>query len=440
MLTSRTLFTAGLLVAVIFGVHYGVAAKGGSMDETQQQPGVARELARLRAAHYSNVRYKLSVELVPGAELMKGTEEIRVTLDGEASELVLDWRVASPKAGQAQARVWDIEVNGREAKDARVADDHIVVGSAYLLKGENVVRLKFESPISTSGSAVTRYIDREDKSEYLYTLFVPSDASTAFPCFDQPDLKARFTLQVKAPSDWQVITNTARTAHVTFQETSHYSKEIQRFEETAPISTYLFAFAAGPFTEFKDETSRIPMRLFVRKSKAERARKELAEVFRLHRDCLSFLGSYFDYNYPFLKYDIVIVPEFAYGGMEHAGATFLREERILFPTDPTASDLAARAELICHEAAHQWFGDLVTMRWFDDLWLKEGFATFMAYKAIEKILPGQNAWKVFYQRTKPGAYTTDMTKGTTPIFRLRQHSLFESPLYAPPGRVLSGPR
>jgi aminopeptidase N len=417
MMISRKLF-AGALLAIICGAYfYGVAAKGGSMEEAQQQPGVARELARYRAAHYSNVRYKLGVELAPGAELMKGTEEIRVTLDGEAGELVLDWRVASQKAGQAQARVWDIVVNGREALDARMANDHIVIGSAYLVKGENVVRLHFESPISTSGSAVTRYVDREDKSEYLYTLFVPSDASTAFPCFDQPDLKARFTLEVKAPTGWQVVTNTERTTPVTIQDTSQGGRQTWNFNETAPISTYLFAFAAGPFTEFKDETSRIPMRLFVRKSKTERARKELAEVFRLHRDCLSFLGSYFDYNYPFLKYDIVIVPEFAYGGMEHAGATFLREERVLFPTDPTASDLAARAELICHEAAHQWFGDLVTMRWFDDLWLKEGFATFMAYKAIEKILPNQNAWKVFYQRTKPGAYTTDVTKGTTPIFQ-----------------------
>ena len=376
------------------------------------QPGVARDLARVRAAHYSNVRYKLNVSLLPGEELMKCSEEIRVTLDGEVNELVLDWRTATPKAGQEQARVWDIEVNGREVRDARIVNDHIVIGSAFLVKGENIVRLKFESPISTSGSAVTRYLDREDKSEYLYTLFVPSDASTAFPCFDQPDLKARFQLSVSTLTAWSVITNTSAEL-----VTRSGTNSLWQFRETEPLSTYLFAFAAGPFVQFHDETSKVPMSLFVRKSKAERARKELAEVFRLHRDCLAFLAAYFDFKYPFPKYDIVIVPEFAYGGMEHAGATFLREERILFPTDPTASDLAARAELICHEAAHQWFGDLVTMRWFDDLWLKEGFATFMAYKAIEKVWTEQNAWKVFYQRTKPGAYTTDVTKGTTPIFQ-----------------------
>jgi aminopeptidase N len=405
---SRTLFTAALLLLVCF-VHR-VAAQGESTIDPQ--PGVARELARFRAAHYSNVRYKLNVSLFPGEEMIKGSEEIRVTLDGEVNELVLDWRTAPPKQGQAQARVWDIEVNGRALKDTRPVNDHILIPSSVLIKGENVLRLKFESPISTSGSAVTRYLDREDKSEYLYTLFVPSDASTAFPCFDQPDLKARFQLRVSTLTAWTVISNTSAEL-VTRSGTNSF----WQFRETEPLSTYLFAFAAGPFVQFQDETSNIPMSLFVRKSKAERARKELAEVFRLHRDCLAFLAAYFDFKYPFPKYDIVIVPEFAYGGMEHAGATFLREERVLFPTDPTANDLAARAELICHEAAHQWFGDLVTMRWFDDLWLKEGFATFMAYKAIEKILPQQSAWKVFYQRTKPGAYATDVTKGTTPIFQ-----------------------
>jgi aminopeptidase N len=406
-MTLRIIFAA-LLLTLTCASLYG--ANGESTPDPQ--PGVARELARFRAAHYSNVRYALQVSVYPGEEMMKGSEEIHVTLDGEADQLVLDWRTAAAKQGQAQARVWGIEVNGREVKDARETNDHILIPGAYLVKGENVVRLKFESPISTSGSAVTRYLDREDKSEYIYTLFVPSDASTAFPCFDQPDLKARFQLNMATLTAWKVISNTEADT-----VTRSGTNSLWHFRETEPISTYLFAFATGPFTQFQDETSQIPMRLFVRKSKTEQARKELTEVFRLHRDVLSFLAAYFDFKYPFPKYDIVIVPEFAYGGMEHAGATFLREERILFPTDPTANDLAARAEVICHEAAHQWFGDLVTMRWFDDLWLKEGFATFMAYKAIEKILPQQNAWKVFYQRTKPGAYTTDVTKGTTPIFQ-----------------------
>jgi aminopeptidase N len=384
------------------------------------EPGVPRELARARAERYSNVRYALSLELAPGAELLKGSEVIRVTLQGAVDQLVLDWRKMPVKEGQPQARVWDVEANGRKVADARETNDHLIIPGAYLIKGENVIRLKFESPISTSGSAVTRYMDREDKSEYIYTLFVPSDASTAFPCFDQPDLKARFKLEIKTPDTWKVVTNTD------VDDANGFAFIVGRpergvfyhsFLETEPISTYLFAFAAGPFEEFKDETSTIPMRLFVRKSKAERARKELPEVFRLAREGIKFYSRYFDYKFPFPKYDQIILPEFAYGGMEHAGATFLREESILFPSDPTANDLINRAELVFHELAHQWFGDLVTMQWFDDLWLKEGFATFMAYKAMEATMPEYNAWKVFYQKTKPAAYLTDVTKGTTPIWQ-----------------------
>jgi aminopeptidase N len=404
------------------------------------QPGVARSLARFRASHYGNVRYALAVELKPGASLLTGTEEIRLTLDEALEELVLDWRVAAPKQGQAQARVEEIEVNGRALKEAREVNDHILIPGAYLKKGENVLRLKFASPIAQSGSPLTRYLDREDKSEYIYTLFVPSDASMAFPCFDQPDLKARFKLELTAPESWKVISNTNAEG---LEATGEAGTARWSFGETKPISTYLFAFAAGPFAEFREgsaepikddktietagatdtQTKRDepPLRIFVRQSKAERARRELTELFRLNRECVKYLADYFDFEFPFPKYDLVVVPEFAYGGMEHAGATFLREERILFPTDPTAGDLLLRAEVMFHEAAHQWFGDLVTMRWFDDLWLKEGFATFMAYKAIEAVKgiapQDYNAWKVFYQRTKPGAYATDATQGTTPIWQ-----------------------
>ena len=132
---------------------------------------------------------------------------------------------------------------------------------------------------------------------------------------------------------------------------------------------------------------------------------------------MKFFEDYFAHKFPFPKYDLVVIPEFPFNGMEHAGATFLREEGVLFPSDPTSTDLAVRAELILHEAAHQWFGDLVTMRWFDDLWLKEGFATFMAYKAAERVMPRIDAWKIFHLRTKPLAYLTDVTKGTTPIWQ-----------------------
>ncbi|MCA1632463.1 MAG: M1 family aminopeptidase [Acidobacteria bacterium] len=416
----RTLFIISL-VAMVCGVSEGARAQS---QMPGVGPGVARELARQRAQHYREVRYALDVELVPGAEMLKGRIKIGVTLDAAAGDLVLDWRVLK-KDTEASERVSDITVNGKRIADALFTNEHILIPRAHLTAGANTLEMNFSSPISASGSAVTCYLDREDKSEYVYTLFVPSDASTVFPCFDQPDLKARFTLKVTAPETWKVIANTEPSAtnlsinDLTTGRRTYPPEGMSSvlFRETEPISTYVFAFAAGPFESFRDDASPYGTRLFVRKSKAERARKELAEVFRLNRGALKFFEGYFDYKFPFPKYDLVIIPEFPFNGMEHAGATFLREETILFPSDPTASDLLARADVMTHEAAHQWFGDLVTMRWFDDLWLKEGFATFMGYKAIEQLLPEFDAWKVFHLRNKPLAYLTDVTKGTTPIWQ-----------------------
>lgn len=442
------------LTLVLFAI--GATLDTHAQQTTDPDPGVPRELARWRAEHYRNVHYEFTISLAPAAPMLKGEAEIRVTLNKGADRVILDWRINAVKEGQPKPHVWDILLNGKKV-NAREVNEHLIIDGAII--GENLVQFRFESPIATSGSAVTRYLDREDQSEYIYTLFVPSDASTAFPCFDQPDLKARFTLHLNTPEDWNVVSNTAvrdygtrlppSSATEADPNGSQVNKGIDEippgtrtahFQMTEPISTYLFAFAAGPFVpidEYAAETDRAsaytmrkniedgptvetrvaPMRIFVRKSKKQQTYKEAAEVFRLNRECLNYLAKYFDQIYPFPKYDLVIIPEFAYRGMEHAGATFLREESILFPSEPTANDFLSRANVIFHEAAHQWFGDLVTMRWFDDLWLKEGFAEFMAFKAVEAIMPEFNAWKAFYERTKPAAYLTDATKGTTPIFQ-----------------------
>ena len=187
------------------------------------------------------------------------------------------------------------------------------------------------------------------------------------------------------------------------------------FAETKPISTYLFAFAAGPFQKVHD-TPGLPG-LYVRKSKLQKAEAEAAAVQQITADGIKYLSDYFAQPFPFPKYDMVMIPGFAYGGMEHAGATFLREESILFRTAPTHSDRLNRDILLLHELTHQWFGDLVTMRWFDDLWLKEGFAQYMAYHALNSLKPDENVWKRFYQAIKPAAYAIDSTQGTTPIYQ-----------------------
>ena len=405
------------------------------------ETGVPQALAKWRATNYSNVRYKLNVTLEKGAPLMRGDVEISVDLtdEGARNGLILDWRTTQFQDDKNKPDAEVFEVNGKVSSasndnlTAFFSGEHIVISPELLKRGENVVKIKFASPIKTSGAAITRYVDKEDGAEYIYSLFVPSDASTAFPVFDQPDLKARFTLSVEIPYQWNVISN-AQPQSYPSEPQAPVEGQVKTisFQETQKISSYVFAFAVGNFdvfTEYPNETrpekiienkyfgSTDSARIFVRKSQAEKFKQHATEVFRLNREGVKFLENYFDYKFPFPKYDLVLIPEFPFGGMEHSGATFLREDRIIFPTEPTKNDYITRANVIFHEAAHQWFGDTVTMRWFDDLWLKEGFAEFMAYKTLEKVMPEYNAWKIFYERNKQAAYLTDATKGTTPIYQ-----------------------
>jgi aminopeptidase N len=367
------------------------------------EPGVSHELATWRARQYRDIRYSLALLLVPGASTLQGTARIEVTLPKRVPDLVLDWR-PSPASKLSRVRV-----NGKAAQ-ARLDSEHLIIPAKLLRTGKNRLTFSFESPIATSGSAVTRYLDREDRAEYVYTLFVPSDASTAFPCLDQPDLKARFKLELLLPRAWTAISN----APVARMEDAGNSVRRIRFKETRPISTYTFAFAAGPFAEILAAPR--GTRLFVRKSQLARARQEAPEVLRLNREAVRWFERYFDSRFPFPKYDLVLIPELAYAGMEHAGATFLREDVVLFPSAPNELDVLSRAQILFHEASHQWFGDSVTMRWFDDLWLKEGFANFMAAKAAESLLPNQSVWNAFHA-LKTAAYRTDVTQGSTPIYR-----------------------
>ncbi len=371
-------------------------------------PGVSRALARWRAARIGDVRSALDLSLAAGAPELQGTLALSFSLRrprGDRQDLPLDWRAAP---GRLSALV----LNGTPTA-AREQDEHLLLPGDALRHGRNELILSFRAPVGAAGTAVTRYLDREDGSEYLYTLFVPSDASSVFPCFDQPDLKARFTLSATLPACWNMVSNGMEAVDdaAAHAAATPATRRI-RFAETGPISTYLFAFAAGPFKALAVPGD--PVRLFVRRSQEDKAQAHVAEVLRLNRAAMSRLADYFDHPFPFAKYDLVLVPELAYGGMEHAGATFLREDAVLFPSEPSAQDLLRRAQLVFHETSHQWFGDLVTMRWFDDLWLKEGFANLMAAKLTASLLPEVNAWNAFHQ-LKLAAYRTDATPGTTPI-------------------------
>jgi len=210
------------------------------------ESGVSLALAQWRAKQYRDLRYALRVQLAEGSDAVRGALEVSVTAPRKPVDLILDWR-GSP--------VRNVRVNG-EPVAPEVRNEHLRIARKYLKGGRNTIQLEFESPVTVSGSAVTRYKDREDGSEYLYTLLVPADARTLFPCFDQPDLKARFSLEMEIPAGWKAISN------------APVLEDLQtriKFQETEPISTYLFAFAAGPFEALRAEGD--PTRLYVRRAR-----------------------------------------------------------------------------------------------------------------------------------------------------------------------------
>jgi aminopeptidase N len=385
----------------------------------QVPQGIPRELAREQARAVSDVRYRLRFTLAPKAASTSGHEALTFQLKAAAlRNLQTAWFIRGQKPLPVAPLLLDfregtlgiVRVNGI-AITATIENGHIALPADRLRAGENTVEMDFTAPVGPAGKAFTSFHDRDDGSDYVYTLFVPMDASMAFPCFDQPDLKARFQLTVTAPigNDWTVISNTPGGLN-TAGQTAEWT-----FAETRPLPTYLFAFAAGPFKKVNGKPG-LPG-LYVRQSQLQRAQPEAEEVQTITARGIEFLSQYFAQPFPFSKYDMVMIPGFPYGGMEHAGATFLREESILFRAAPTHTDRLNRDILLLHELTHQWFGDLTTMRWFDDLWLKEGFAQYMAYQALAALKPQEPVWKRFYEAIKPGAYGIDITRGTTPIYQ-----------------------
>lgn len=378
-------------------------------------PGIDRDLARSRATIVSDLEYRLRFRITPGAAEVTGTAMLAFRLPAApASPLVLDF------AGSGLA---DLRVNGG-AVDARQVHGHVVIPASALVRDRNVITASFRSPVAASGTPLTVYRDPADGREYWYTLVVPADAHRLYPCFDQPDLRATFDFELDIPRDWAAVANTARVA--AGDDERDVAGVLWRFAPTKPLPTYLAAFACGPFAERAAPqpaapgiATSEPMRILLRESQLRHA--DLDTLVALHRDGLAWLAAAFGVPYPFDKLDIVLLPGFPYGGMEHAGAIFYREQALVFDHEPTAAERVRRSTLVYHELSHQWFGNLVTMRWFDDLWLKEGFATFIAYQALEALEPGQQAWLRFGQRVKPRAYEVDATPGTTPIFQQLQN-------------------
>ncbi|MGZ4544747.1 MAG: aminopeptidase N [Blastococcus sp.] len=276
------------------------------------------------------------------------------------------------------------------------------------LAEQNTLVITADCRYSNSGEGLHWFRDPEDEQVYLYTQFEPADAKRMFACFDQPDLKAAVTLHVTAPFDWQVVSNTGgRTI-----EAGPGGSQLVHFQPTKRISTYLVALIAGPYAKVTDLHEGIPLGLYCRASLAQYL--DADELFRVTKQGFDFFHRVFDYPYPFDKYDQLFVPEFNAGAMENAGAvTFL--EDYVFRSKVSRARYERRAETVLHELAHMWFGDLVTMRWWDDLWLNESFATYISTLCQAEATEYETAWTTFANTEKSWAYAQDQLPSTHPI-------------------------
>ncbi|MGI8508479.1 MAG: M1 family metallopeptidase [Gemmatimonadaceae bacterium] len=374
-------------------------------DSALMAQGISRELAQYRRDRIQNVRYALALN-VTGRDTASG--HVRITFQRyRAGDVILDFR---------GPRVWNIRANGKALAGVVNNGAHIMLPSASLHVGDNSVDLDFDALIAPAGASIIRFHDATDGTDYLYTLLVPADANQLFPCFDQPDLKARTTLRLTVPRGWTAVANGAieRTTASTVTNASGAATTFA-FAQTKPISTYLIAFAAGPWTKVVRNVGGRTVTMYVRASRAKEAEGD--SLVAANARAARWLAEYFGVAYPWPKLDFVLAPAFPFGGMEHPGAIFYNENSFIFRERPTRPQLLGREATIYHEVAHQWFGDLVTMQWFDDLWLKEGFATYMAAKMQAALEPSSNAWETFYLRNKPLAYAVDRTEGTTPIWQ-----------------------
>ena len=356
---------------------------------------LTRDEAAVRSALIAVFSYHVDLDLTGGDETFRSVSVIRFDCAAPGSTSFIN--LTAPA-------VREITLNGEPVGlDAFDGDQITLTG----LAAANVLRVAADCAYSRSGEGLHRFTDPVDGRVYLYSDLETFDAHRVYACFDQPDMKATYELAVTAPADWLVVSNMA-------PESSMENGEALRwhFPPTPVIPTYITAVAAGPYHVVRDEHDGIPLGVFCRQSLAEYLDPD--EILEVTRQGFDFYHNSFGIKYPFEKYDQLFVPEFKEGAMENAGCvTFL--EAYIFRSRVTDFRRQARAETILHEMAHMWFGDLVTMRWWDDLWLNESFATWAGTLAQAEATRWTSAWTTFAQLYKSWAYRQDQLPSTHPI-------------------------
>ncbi|MCM2278479.1 MAG: aminopeptidase N [Oligoflexia bacterium] len=305
-----------------------------------------------------------------------------------------------------QGTIRSLAINGTRVERPDYDGYRIRLRLADLQPGTNRLELSFSRPYSGSAPGLHRFKDPQDGEVYVYSDLEPYAAHKVFPCFDQPDLKASFELTVEAPEGWQVVSNTVEREVVTVGGRKSWA-----FPPSPLLSPYVFAIHAGPFKSWKASAEGIPLRLLSRKSIAAHVYAE--DWLRVTRQGLDYFAVQFGYPYPYAKYDQLIVPEFSHGGMENAAAVTF-SEKFVFRSPPPRDARRRRAETILHEMAHMWFGNLVTMRWWNGLWLNESFASLLAAQALTDATEFKDGWEDF-TGMKRWAYWEDQLPTSHPV-------------------------
>ncbi|MEH6436055.1 aminopeptidase N [Massilia sp. DD77] len=385
-----------MALAITSAFAFGTAAQAAAPARAENAY-LSQEDAAARSARVSNVDYVLDFTLT-GKESFAGTTTASFDLKDTDSALTLDLNKATVKS---------VTVNGKKV-DPRYNGWFITIAPQDLVKGRNTVTVAYERLHSTNGEGLHRMVDPVDGRVYTYSHFEPAAAHQMFAVFDQPDLKATYSVTVSAPSDWTVVTTTRETAVADAGASKRWT-----FKTTKKLSPYNFSLHAGPYKVWEDSSARYPMRLFARQSVASQVTPE--DWFRYTKAGLVFFEEYFGIPYQFEKYDQLLVPDFLYGAMENAGAVTFAEAGFMYKAAMTAEQKQRLAAVIMHEMAHQWFGDLVTMKWWNGLWLNESFASFMGTLATAEATEFKDAWQSFYQTGKGAAYVQDQKVTTHPI-------------------------
>ncbi|ARZ70089.1 aminopeptidase N [Streptomyces sp. HU2014] len=362
---------------------------------------LTREEAQRRARLLTVDSYEIDLDL-SGAQ-KGGTYRSETVVRFEAAE------AAESFIDLVAPTVHEVVLNGTALDAAEVFQDSRITLPG-LLPGRNELRVVADCAYTNTGEGLHRFVDPVDQQAYLYTQFEVPDARRVFASFEQPDLKATFRFTVKAPEGWTVISNSPTPERP--------ADNVWRFEPTQRISTYITALIAGPYhsvhSSYEKDGRSIPLGIYCRPSLAEFL--DADAIFEVTRQGFEWFEEKFAYDYPFPKYDQLFVPEFNAGAMENAGAVTIRDQYV-FRSKVTDAAYETRAETILHELAHMWFGDLVTMEWWNDLWLNESFATYTSI-ACQAAAPGSkwpHSWTTFANSMKTWAYRQDQLPSTHPI-------------------------